>query len=48
MNLQEWIQELVGNECQHNGCNVTKWTREAMEYLCNTHNVNEEVWAWWY
>lgn len=38
MNLQEWIHELVGNECQHDGCNVTKWTREVMDYLCEAHN----------
>lgn len=39
MNLEQWIQELVGNECLHAGCNVTKWTREAMQYLCDEHTT---------
>jgi len=37
MNLQEWMQQLVGNTCLHVGCNVTKWTREPMDYLCEAH-----------
>lgn len=42
MNLEQWIEdswvELVGNECQHDGCNVNKWTLEPMDYLCEAHN----------
>jgi hypothetical protein len=39
MNLEEWIQELVGNECLQDGCNVTKWTRKPADYLCDEHTT---------